>query len=271
MNKLTSTATVICLLSACSPADGVVFFQAQKNGDDDTASIVVRDLTAVDLEAFLGQAGAPVASDGDCDVFNGNAIIDAGGREFPGIATNAGLISMSGASGEPLVNFTFDADADVYTADPNNNNLFLAGDEIVLSGEGAGVIGDFDKKIEFPQETILVDVGGVLRGADLVVTWNESNITADEVSVVLFSTDVFAQNDRSIVCSFRDNGSGTIPGSLTNLLTAGFISALTVARVNGDNFILDPDSAIEQMQKGEEFIFVAFSSDTQLGFEILDP
>jgi hypothetical protein len=269
--KLASSFTLFCLLSACRPADGAVLFIASTAGDIDTATIDVRDLTSVNFEAFLGQAGVPVASEGDCDVFNGNRLaFDQ--IEVPGVPVDVGQISMTGASAEPLVDFVFDVDAQTYVADPNNNDLFLADDKITLAGEGSGVIKDFDKSVNFPQETILVEVDQVVRGLDLVVNWNPSDLKAESVSVVFVASNLVGQDVRSIVCTVRDNGQAVLPGALTNLLpTGGLLNSLFVARVNGPNLLLDLDGTINLLEKGKEFLLMAFSSDFQTLIQVNDP
>jgi hypothetical protein len=269
--KLASSFTTICLLSACRPADGVVLFIASKTNGVDAVSVDARDLTSVNFEAFLGQAGAPVASEGDCEVFNNNRL-NFNQIETPGVSVDVGLISMTGASAEPLVNFIFDVDNQVYEADPNNNNIFLAGDSITINGEGSGVIKNFNKDVDFPQETILTEVDQLVRGLGLVVAWNPSQLVADKVSVVFIASDLLFQDVRSIVCNFSDSGEGTIPGSLTNLLpSGGLANSLTVTRVNGTDLLLDPDGVINDLERGKEFLLMAFSSDTQNFIPVNDP
>ena len=269
--KLASSFTAVCLLSACRPADGVVLFVASKASGVDAVSVDARDLTNVNFEAFLGQAGVPVASEGDCDVFNNNRLaFDQ--VEVPGVSVDVGLISMTGASAEPVVNFIFDQNAQAYAADPNNNNLFLVGDQVTINGAGSGVINDFEKSVDFPQETILVEIDQVVRGLDLVASWNPSELKAESVSVVLVASDILGQDVRSIVCTVGDNGQAVIPGALTNLLPAGGIfNTLLVARVNGPNLLLDLDGTINLLEKGKEFLLMAFSSDSQTFIPVNDP
>lgn len=255
------------LLSACGQADGAVFLTATRLNlgglSFDAVDVRARDLSGIeDLEVLRGQQGLPnLVADG-CRAFaqGPNAV------ETPGVRTDGGVITLSGASAVGRdVAFVFDPDNDPYTNNADGENpLFTPGDTLSFSGVGGGVIDDFEEGVTFPQDIVLVgEPFTFTRGQDAVVTWNEANDTADSVTIVL------SQGQGQIICSGDDNGSFTIPGSLTALLDAGG-GAVIVARVNGQDLNSDPDEVVDQLEKGKE-VFVQAISITAGQADLQDP
>jgi hypothetical protein len=245
------------LLVGCRQADGAVFLSATRltvgGLSIDALDVRARDLSAVeDLEVFRGQQGVP-----NLEVDKCRAFVDGAGQvETPGDRTDGGVITLSGASAIGRdVAFIFDPDNDPYTDNANGENpIFTPGDELSFSGTGNGNIKDFDEKVNFPQDVVLIgDPFTFIRGQDAVVTWNEANDAADSVSVI------FTQGNSQIFCTnVKDNGSFAIPGELTALLNAGG-GNIVVSRVNGLDLLSDPDEVVDKLEKGKELFVQALS------------
>jgi hypothetical protein len=263
-SRLYALGLALPLFAGCGQSDFLVIGVASR-GLIDSFTFEVRDISAIeDLGDFRGQQGVEGFNDGGCRAFVGGL----GNVERPGDLVDGGVVTLEGASdfGADIV-FTFDADQETYDDNIDGEfELFVPGDKLKLKGDGAGDLGGFKDAVFFPEDvTLLGDPFTIVRGEDALITWNEVDNRADQISFAL------AQGDTTILCAGADNGEFTIPGQATALLPGGGGNgAIFFQRVNGFDLLFDPDLVIDKLENGRE-VFLSAISTAVAGVVVEEP